>query len=202
MEWNAVVQNRNTGEPGAHEEKKKKELTSFKIVIFFVCFLPPRFLFYRMVVFFPRKWQSCKGPITTGYAKGLIIIVLNVFLIFEVTYFSIIINAGIVHQVLLVHTLMFIMSVNSFLKMKNCVSTLRLLNYIRNTLLVYRRSKVNLCEMFGEYNEKSLTKIIKNSPVKYLGVTFGPPMLQQARFSRSSSLTVLAYISVGVLARN
>ena len=127
---------------------------------------------------------------------------LNVFLIFEVTYFSIIINAGIVHQVLLVHTLMFIMSVNSFLKMKNCVSTLRLLNYIRNTLLVYRRSKVNLCEMFGEYNVKSLTKIVKNSPVKYLGVTFGPPMLQQARFSCSNSLTVLAYISVGVLARN
>ena len=81
---------------------------------------------------------------------------LNFFLIFEVTYFSIIINAGIVHQVLLVHTLMFIMSVNSFLKMKNCVFTLRLLNYIRNTLLVYRRSKVNLCEMFGEYNEKIL----------------------------------------------
>ena len=79
--------------------KKKKELTSFKMVIFFVCVLPPRFLFYRMVVFFPRKWQSCKGPVTTGYAKGWIIIVLNFFTIFEVTYFSIIINTGIVHEV-------------------------------------------------------------------------------------------------------
>ena len=35
--------------------------------------------------------------------------------------------------------------------------TLRLLNYIRNgvsTLLVYRRGKVNLCEMFGKYTRK------------------------------------------------
>ena len=35
--------------------------------------------------------------------------------------------------------------------------TLRLLNYIRNgvsTLLVYRRGKINMCEMFGEYTRK------------------------------------------------
>lgn len=160
MEWNAVVQIRNTGEPGGHE---KKGLTSFKMVIFFVCFLPPRFLFYRMVFFFPRKWQSCKGPITTGYAKGWIIIMLNFFitLILKWRIFQLLLTLILCTEFLFVHTLMFIISVNSFFKMKNCVSTLRLLNYIRNTLLVYRRSKVNPCEMFGEYTRKVWRKSLK-----------------------------------------
>ena len=138
--------------------KKKKELTSFKMVIFFVCFLPPRFLFYMMVVFFRVNDKAAKGPITTGYAKGWIIIVLNFFITLTLKWriFQLIILI-LCTEFLFVHTLMFIISVNSFLKMKNCVSTLRLLNYIRNTLLVYRRSKVNPWEMFGEYNEKSLT---------------------------------------------
>lgn len=100
MEWNAVVQNRNTGEPGAHEKKKKKELTSLKTVIFFVCFLPPRFLFYRMVVFFRVNDKAAKGLLPQDMPKvELLSSVLNFFIIFEVTYFSIIINTGIVHQV-------------------------------------------------------------------------------------------------------
>lgn len=61
-----MVQNRNTGEPGANE---KKELTSFKMVIFFVCFLPPRFLFYRMVVFFRVNDKAAKGLLPQDMAK-------------------------------------------------------------------------------------------------------------------------------------
>lgn len=113
--------------------------------------------------FFPRKWQSCKGPITTGYAKDWIIIMLNFFitLILKWRIFQLLLTLILCTEFLFVHTLMFIISVNSFLKVKNCVSTLRLLNYIRNTLLVYRRSKVNPCEMFGEYTRKVWRKSLK-----------------------------------------
>ena len=66
-----MVQNRNTGEPGAHgkKKKKKKKLTSFKMVVFFVCFLPPRFLFYRMVVFFRVNDKAAKGLLPQDMPK-------------------------------------------------------------------------------------------------------------------------------------
>lgn len=106
---------------GAWKKKKKKELTSFRMVVFFVCFLPPRFLFYRMVVFFRVNDKAAKGLLPQDmYAKGWIIIVLNFFIIFELTYFSIIINTDIVHRVPICAHPMFIISVISVKNEKLC----------------------------------------------------------------------------------
>ena len=49
--------------------KKEKELTSFKMVSLFVCFLPPRFLFYRMVVFFRVNDKAAKGLLPQDMPK-------------------------------------------------------------------------------------------------------------------------------------
>ena len=52
-------------------------------------------------------------------------------------------------------------------------------------------------------HEEGLTQIIKNSPVKHLGITFGPPMLQQAHFSHQFyNNTGLRFSCSFVLARN
>ena len=59
-----VVENRYSGEQETHWDKTNKRRTSLKIVIFFVCLLPVRFLLTSITVFFCTTWMaSCKGPI-------------------------------------------------------------------------------------------------------------------------------------------
>ena len=57
-----VVLNRYSGEQETHWDKTNKRLTSLKMVIFFVCLLPVRFLLNGITVFFvPREWLAAKG---------------------------------------------------------------------------------------------------------------------------------------------
>ena len=59
-----VVENRYSGEQETLCEKRNKRLTSLKMVIFFVCLLPLRFLLTSITFFFCTTWMaSCKGPI-------------------------------------------------------------------------------------------------------------------------------------------
>lgn len=74
-----------------------------------------------MVVFFRVNDKAAKGLLPQDmYAKGWIIIVLNFFIIFELTYFSIIINTDIVHRVPICAHPMFIISVISVKNEKLC----------------------------------------------------------------------------------
>ena len=58
-----VVLNRYSGEQETYWDKTNKRLTSLKMVIFFVCLLPVRFLLTSITVFFfvPREWRAAKG---------------------------------------------------------------------------------------------------------------------------------------------
>ena len=59
MPWYKTAILESQGRTGTSEKKK---LTSFlKMVIFFVCFLPPRFLFSSMVVLFHLNDKAAKG---------------------------------------------------------------------------------------------------------------------------------------------
>ena len=63
-----VVQNRHFGEQATHWDKTNKELTSFKMVISFICLLPLHLLLSsKPVLYHSNDWMQ--GPITKYLTK-------------------------------------------------------------------------------------------------------------------------------------
>ena len=67
-----VVQNRYSGEQETHWDKTNKRLTSLKMVIFFVCLPPVRFLLTSIAVFFfCTTWIAAKGLLMVFSSHGV-----------------------------------------------------------------------------------------------------------------------------------